>query len=113
VCAKNTVCLDRILRSNNEEYIKLQEDVRKGNWTKNHVDAINGRLHAQLDDNDNDTTNNPEADYRPSVVVYNKTRFALHNAHMKHVSDALHERGDQRPIPHSIRRRYYPLQAQE
>ena len=98
MCAKNTVCLDRILRSNNEEYIKLQEDVRKGNWTKNHVDAINGRLHAQLDDNDNDTTNNPEADYRPSVVVYNKTRFALHNAHMKHVSDALHERGDQRPI---------------
>jgi hypothetical protein len=98
VCAKNTVCLDRILRTNDEEYIKLQEDVRKGNWTKDHVDAINSRLHARLDDNDNDTTKNPEADYRPSVVIYNKTRFALHNAHMKHVSDSLHELGDQRPI---------------
>ena len=65
---------------------------------RDNVDAINSRLHARLDDNDNDTTKNPKADYRPSVVIYNKTRLALHNAHMKHVSDSLHERGDQRPI---------------
>jgi len=94
VCAKNIVCLVRILRTNDEEYIKLQEDVRKGNWTKDHVNAINSRLHARLGDKDNGTTKNPEADYRPSVVIYNKTLFALHNAHMKHVSDSLHERGD-------------------
>ena len=65
VCSRNTICLSRIMRSKNPEYIELQENVRAGNWSKATLDALNSRYNAPLDlcNNAQDSDENPEADY--------------------------------------------------
>ena len=101
VCNRNTVCLNRIMRSKNAAYIQLQEDVRVGNWTTKHIDAVNARFNASLapiNFDDPDVRNNSEADYCPIVVVRNSTRQALYDAHMASISDGLQARGEDRPI---------------
>jgi hypothetical protein len=88
------------MRSKNPEYIELQENVRAGNWSKATLDALNSRYNAPLDlcNNAQDSDENPEADYCPTVVINNETRQALYEVHMASISDGLGARGDDRPI---------------
>ena len=98
---KNTVCLARVMRSKNTDYIKLQEEVRNGDWTDQLREDINSRFEAQLepvDMTDPAVIANREADYCPTVVVHNETRQALYNAHMTIISDTLVQNGGERPI---------------
>jgi len=45
-----------------------------------------------------DSDDNPEAEYCPTVVISNTTRQALYENHMAAISDGLHARRDDRPI---------------
>ena len=100
VCSSSTICLSRIMRSKNTEYMNLQEDVRAGNWSQATLDVLNSRYNAPLHPCNNSQGNNknPEADYCPTIVVNNDTRQALYEAHMASISDGLDARGDDRPI---------------
>ena len=88
------------MRSKNPEYIELQENVRAGNWSKATLDALNSRHNTPLDlcNNGQDSDENPEVDYFPTIVINNETRQALYEVHMASISDGLGARGDDRPI---------------
>jgi hypothetical protein len=98
ICNRNTICLDRVMRSKNPEYIKLQENVRAGNWSKATLDTLNSRHNADLGSSSQDSDKDPEADYCPTVVINNDTRQALYEVHMASISDKLNARNDDRPI---------------
>jgi len=100
VCSRNTICLGRIMRSKSPEYIELQENVRAGNWSKATLDTLNSRYNAPLNlrDYTQDSDEDPEAGYCPTVVINNATRQTLYEVHMASISDGLDARGDDRPI---------------
>ena len=102
-CKQGTICLSQVMRSKNLAYVKLQENIRSGNWIKWTVDTMNSRYSAPLAPLDSadsaaDAPPNPEAEYCQTPVVKNTTRQALYEAHMDSVSNDLHERGENRPV---------------
>ena len=73
------VILDQVQRTKNQDFIALQQKIRQGEWDEELDTTIRSRVGAQIirplaSESDE---HNPEHNYRPVLVTYNKTRATI------------------------------------
>lgn len=94
---QNTVVLEKIQRTDDDCYARLQEQVRLGHWIpgpNGNIEAINARFNAPI----GTTEELPADDYVPIIVSKNITRQLQYEAQMKLISTKLAEAECQPPI---------------
>jgi hypothetical protein len=104
ITSTNVVMLDTIMRTDNAEYIGLQENVRLGLWSDAIREQINARYNAPLTNNipsdvlrQPNNTSTPD-NYAPIMVVRNDTRQRLYESRMRTLTTMFNLQGTPLPI---------------
>ena len=112
------VILNEVQRTKNRDFIALQEKIRQGEWNEDMNTTIRSRVGAPIirPPASESDSRNPEHDYCPVLVTYNKTRAAIELQRLQAICNSTTQ-DDNLPIlllaEIRINRRTKPLSREE